>query len=44
MSSENLDQEIRELVADVLELPAAEVGPATRPRTIRPGRRCAIST
>lgn len=33
MSSENLDQEIRDLVADVLELPAAEVGPGTSPKS-----------
>ncbi len=32
MSSENLDQDVRELVADVLELPAAEVGPDTSPK------------
>ena len=32
MSTENLDQEIRDLVADVLELPVADVGPDTSPK------------
>lgn len=32
MSSTDLDQEIQELVADVLELPASEVGPDTSPK------------
>lgn len=32
MINENLDQEIRELVADVLELPASEIRPETSPK------------